>query len=136
VVVVGEPSMKGLYALVRTLTELLGFGVPVDRLVPVVSRAPRSPRRRAELTGTLHELVAASAGAAAQRLVSPVHLPERRVDEALRDGVALPAPLPALVARAVTAVRGRADGRVPTAPGAPELVTPGSLSAFTAQERP
>jgi hypothetical protein len=136
VVVVGEPSMKGLYALVRTVTELLGFGVPVDRLVPVVSRAPRSPRRRGELTGTLHELVAASAGAAAQRLVSPVHLPDRRVDEALRDGVALPAPLPALVARAVTAVRGRADARVPTGSGAPELVTPGSLSAFTAQERP
>jgi hypothetical protein len=135
-VVVGEPSMKGLYALVRTLTELLGFGVPVDRLVPVVSRAPRSPRRRGELTRTLHELVAASAGAAAQRLVSPVHLPDRRVDEALRDGVALPAPLPALVARAVTAVRGRADARGPAGPDAPELVTPGSLSAFTAQERP
>jgi hypothetical protein len=33
-------------------------------------------------------------------------------------------------------VRGRADARVPTGSGAPELVTPGSLSAFTAQERP
>jgi pilus assembly protein CpaF len=104
--------MKGLYALVRTLTELLGFGVPVDRVVPVINRAPRSPRPRAELTAALTELLSASAGVAADRLVSPLYLPERRVDEALRDGVALPAPLPALTARAVTPC---SSGR-PTAP--------------------
>jgi hypothetical protein len=136
VVVVGEPSMKGVHALVRTLSELLGFGVAADRLVPVVSRAPRSPRVRAELNRTLQELLAASAGAGAQQLVSPVHLPERRVDEALRDGVALPAPLPALLAGAVTAVRERAAEAETPAVETPELVTPGSLSAFTAQERP
>jgi hypothetical protein len=136
VVVVGEPSMKGVYALVRTLTELLGFGVPADRAVPVVSRASRSPRVRAELNRTLQELLAASAGMGARRLVSPVQLPERRIDEALRDGVALPAPLPALLARAVTAVCERAAEPDALAAETPELVTPGSLSAFTAQERP
>jgi hypothetical protein len=136
VVVVGEPSMKGLYALVRTLTELFGFGVPVDRVVPVLARAPRSPRVRAELTTALTDLLAASSGVAAQQLVSPLYLPERRVDEAMRDGVALPAPLPALTARAVTAVLERAADREPSRSGAPEPVTPGSLSAFTAQERP
>jgi hypothetical protein len=136
VVVVGEPSMKGLYALVRTLTELLGFGVPVDRLIPVLSRAPRSPRSRAELTTALTDLLAASSGVAAQRLVSPLFLPERRVDEALRDGVALPAPLPALTARAVTAVLSRAAERDAPEASGPEPVVPGSLSAFTAQERP
>jgi hypothetical protein len=136
VVVVGDASMKGLYALVRTLTELLGFGVPVDRVVPVINRAPRSPRSRAELTAALTELLSASAGVTADRLVSPLYLPERRVDEALRDGVALPAPLPALTARAVTAVLERASDRAASTPIAPEPVAPGSLSAFTAQERP
>jgi hypothetical protein len=136
VVVVGDASMKGLYALVRTLTELLGFGVPVDRVVPVVNRAPRSPRPRAELTAALTELLSASAGVAADRLVSPLYLPERRVDEALRDGVALPAPLPALTARAVTAVLERAADRAASTAITPEPITPGSLTAFTAQERP
>jgi hypothetical protein len=136
VVVTGEPSMKGLYALVRTLGELLGFGVPVDRLIPVLSRAPRSPRARAELTTALDELLAAGSGIAAKRLVAPLYLPERRIDDALRDGVALPAPLPALTARAVTAVLQRADDRELAAAAGPELVAPGSLAAFTAQDRP
>jgi hypothetical protein len=136
VVVVGEPSMKGLFALVRTLTDLVGFGVPVDRLVPVVTRAPRSPRSRAELTTTLSELLGASSGVAAQRLVSPLYLPERRVDEVLRDGVAMPAPLPAATAQAVMAVLRRAADREPRLAIAPEPVVPGSLSGFTAQDRP
>jgi hypothetical protein len=137
VVVVGEPSMKGLYALVRTLGELVGFGVPVDRLVPMVSCSPRSPRARAELTTALTDLLQASSGTAASRLVPPVHLPERRVDDALRDGVALPAPLPAVVARAVTAVLDRAADRAEVAASeAPTPVTPGSLSGFTSHERP
>jgi hypothetical protein len=136
VVVVGEPSMKGLYALVRTVTELLGFGVPVDRLIPVISRAPRGPRTRAELTTALADLLAASSGVAAKRLVSPLYLPERRIDEAFRDGVAIPAPLPALMARAVTAVLDRAAERDAPSVDGPELVAPGSLSGFTAEERP
>jgi hypothetical protein len=136
VVVVGEPSMKGLYALVRTLTELLGFGVPADRVVPTVSRAPRGPRARAELTTALTDLLSASSGIGASRLVAPLYLPERRVDDALRDGVALPAPLPALTARAVTAVLHRAVEREAAPTAGPELVTPGTLSGFTPQERP
>jgi hypothetical protein len=136
VAVVGEPSMKGLYALVRTLTELLGFGVPVDRLVPVVCRAPRRPRARAELTAALTELLAAGSGAGASRLVAPLYLPERRVDDALRDGVALPAPLPALAARAVTAVLHRAADREAAAVAGPQPVTPGTLTGFTIQDRP
>jgi hypothetical protein len=136
VAVVGEPSMKGLYALVRTLNELLGFGVPVDRVLPVLTRAPRNPRVRAELTTALADLLAASSGVAAKRLVAPLYLPERRVDDALRDGVALPAPLPASTARAVGAVLERALDRDGPTPDGPELVTPGSLTAFTSQERP
>jgi MinD-like ATPase involved in chromosome partitioning or flagellar assembly len=135
VVVVGEPSMKGLYALVRLIGELLGFGVPADRLVPVVNRAARNPRVRAELTTSFSELLASTVGSGVDPMPAPTHLPERKVDEALRDGVALPKPLPATLARAVAAVLDRARVRArPSA--APERVVPGSLQTFTAQERP
>jgi MinD-like ATPase involved in chromosome partitioning or flagellar assembly len=137
VVVVGEPSMKGLYSLVRLVGELLGFGVPGDRLVPVLNRASRNPRVRAELAGSFADLLAATAGAGAGTLPAPIHLPERRVDEALRDGVAVPKPLPQTLARAVAAVLERAGARTtPAAGGAPERIAPGSLATFTAQERP
>ncbi|MFA9432660.1 hypothetical protein [Egicoccus sp. AB-alg2] len=136
VVVVGEASMKGCYALVRTLGELLDHGVPVDRLLPVVNRSPRSPRTRAELTTTLATLLQASVGEAATRLVSPLHLPARRVDEALRDGVALPAPLPSLLARAVEALAQRAAPAGTDDDAEPARLAPGSLSAFTSPEPP
>lgn len=135
-VLVGDPSMKGLYALVRQVSELLAFGVPVQRMLPVLNRSSRNPRVRAELAASFVDLLAATAGTAAGTLPAPTHLPKRRVDEALRDGVALPGPLPQTLARAATAVLER-TGRL--APGLsadlPRPVTPGSLSTFTAQER-
>ncbi len=136
VVVVGEPSMKGLYTLVRLISELVGFGVPVQRMLPVLNRSPRSPRVRAELATSFTELLTATAGSAAVSLPAPTHLPERRVDQALRDGVALPGPLPQTLARAATAVLER-TGRLPPRPaaGPPTPLAPGSLSTFTAQER-
>lgn len=136
VVVVGEPSMKGLFASVRVINELVGFGVGVERLLPVVNRAPRSPRVRAELTQALGELVMASLGAVARDLVSPSFVPVRPVGDALRDGVALPDGMARLLARGVLALldrvppRGSADG--------PEgrRLQPGSLPTFSSQERP
>jgi MinD-like ATPase involved in chromosome partitioning or flagellar assembly len=137
VLVVGDTSMKGLYSLVRLIGELLGFGVPVDRIVPVLNRASRNPRVRAELTTSFAELLRSTVGAGGDALPAPTHLPERRVDEALRDGVALPKPLPQTLARAVAAVLDRAAVR-PRSPSGPtpERIAPGSLSTFTAQERP
>ena len=55
VFVVGRAGMQGLFGQVRLIGELLTVGVPVDRLVPVVSRGPRGPRQRAELTVALRE---------------------------------------------------------------------------------
>ncbi len=134
--VVGEPSMKGLFALVRTLSDLLGLGVPVDRLIPVISRSPRSPRQRAEISSSLADLLASSAGTTADRLVAPVHIPTRDLDAALRDGVALPGAGPRILAGVVLAVLDRA-GDVPPEPAAsPVPVAPGSLSGFTSQEPP
>jgi MinD-like ATPase involved in chromosome partitioning or flagellar assembly len=41
VLVVGQPNMKGVYALVRTLIDLLEFGVAPQRLLPVINQAGR-----------------------------------------------------------------------------------------------
>lgn len=136
VVVVGRPSMQGLHALVRSISEVAGAGVPADRILPVVNLAPKRPRARAELTTGLADLLGSSHGGSTA-FAPPLFLPERPVDAALRDGVELPAPLPRLVARAVAAVRRRAiDRDRPRMQPPPQRVTPGSLSAFTSEEQP
>ncbi len=134
VAVVGEPSMKGLVALVRTIADLLGFGVPIERLLPVVSRSPRSPRQRGELGRTVAELLAASVGAASGRMCPVLHLPARDLDPHLRDGAPLPAPLPRSTARAVAAVLERAGSATVPGGAEPERIQPGRLSGFTPQE--
>jgi hypothetical protein len=134
VAVVGEPSMKGIVALVRTIADLLGFGVPIERLLPVVARSPRSPRQRGELGSSIAELLAASTGAASGRMCPILHLPARDLDPYLRDGTPLPAPLPRSTARAVAAVLERAGTAAAPAAAAPERIQPGQLSGFTPQE--
>ena len=49
VVVTGTGGLVGVHRLVRTLAALAAHGVDPARLLPVVTRAPRSPHRRAEL---------------------------------------------------------------------------------------
>ncbi len=134
VVVVGTPGIKGLHALVRTILDLLDFGVPGRRIVPVVNQAPRSPREKAELSTALGELVTTSLGASGTSLPSPVFLPRRRVDAALRDGVALPGPLPDLLVGAVGHVLDAGRFDLPTSAAAPQRVVPGSLSMFTSSQ--
>jgi len=115
VLVVGLPGVKGVHALRRVLHELQDAGVDGGRIVPVVNRAPRNRRARAEIVQALDR-----AGA--------VFLPERRVDEAFRDGVRLPAALSAPLVGAYLAVRERM-GAV-DAP-MPQPVQPGSLAVWS-----
>lgn len=136
VLAVGEPSMKGVFALVRTLSDLLGLGVPMERILPVFNRSPRSPRARAELAASLADLLAANAGTTADRLAAPTHVPPRDVETALRDGVALPGPGPRTLAQAARAVLDRAGGQAAGPGSVPVPIPPGSLSAFSAQEPP
>jgi hypothetical protein len=136
VVVVGEPSAKGVFALVRTIGDLIGLGVPPDRLVTVVNQSRRSPRARAEIGRAVVDLLTGLTGSAGERIAAPIHLPRRDVDRALRDGVAIPGPMPTTLARAVFAVLDRAQQRERVPAGVPEPVVPGSLSGFTSQERP
>jgi len=108
---VGLPGMKGLHSLVRVLDGLRSFGVPPTRIVPVVNRAPKTPPARAQLTATHSAL----AGGAGSPLPSPVFLPDKRVEDAVRDGLRLPAALTEPLAGAFAAVAGA--GRGPKRPG-------------------
>lgn len=51
VVVVGVPGLKGIHAMARTIQSLQRLGVDVERIRPVLNRAPRNPlaRRRAQV---------------------------------------------------------------------------------------
>ena len=126
VVVVGLPGLKGLHSLRRVVAELAGHGVPADRLVTVLNRAPRSPRLRAELVRTCHELLVDTSGAP---LVAgpPVFVGRyRNVETALRAAHRIPDQLGGIVAGAVEAVAARAGAAGP-APAEPVAIRPGSL---------
>lgn len=128
VVAVGLPGVKGIHSLVGLVADLLELGVDPERILPLVNRAPRSSRARAEITAAFATLLDADA----RNLPSPVFVAgRRRVDEAIRDGVRLPAALVSPLARTLLSVLARAPepGRPPT-DREPEPVAPGSLGSF------
>lgn len=134
VFVVGAPSLKGLHALVRVVEGLLTFGVAPDRIIPVLNRSTRSGRARAALTAAMAELVAPLLPLSVDGvtgLAGPLFLPERRLEESLRDGARLPAALASPLAGALRAVAERA--RPADEPTLPEPVRPGSLGHYTAE---
>ena len=143
VLVVGVPGVAGVHSQLRVVRDLLELGVDGSRIVPVVNRAPRSPRQRAEVGVALAALLSATAPGA--RLAStPMFVPERRrLADEVRDGRPPPAPL---VAPLVGAVRGLLDragqplapAPPPAAPGSgePVLVVPGSLGSWADDEPP
>lgn len=98
VVVVGIGGMKGLHSMGRLINDLSSYGVQPSAIVPVINRTPRHPRQKAEVTRTLARLVPEGGS-----LNSPVFVPERRLDECLRDGLALPATLVDPLTEAVSA---------------------------------
>lgn len=120
VVVVGAPGMKGLHSMVRVLDDVHGLGTAPERIVPIVNRAPRSRRARAETVAAFAALTTSTATA------GPVFLPERNVDDMFRDGVRLPIALTAPLVGACRAVRQR------TAVSAePVRVVPGTMAAWS-----
>jgi CO dehydrogenase nickel-insertion accessory protein CooC1 len=126
---VGLPTMKGLHSLVRVLSGALDFGVPATRLVPVVNRAPRSPRARASVVRTVGELLGSGASVS-----TPVFIAAHKgVDEALRDGDRLPAGLGVPLAGCVQALLARNEAPLP-AVTVPEPVRPGSLGRWAEPE--
>ena len=141
VLVVGTAGVGGTHAQLRVIRDLVAHGVEPGRLLPVVNRAPRGPRARAELTAALARLLStevADGGLAA----NPLFLSERRrLDDLVRDGAPPPPPLVTPVTGAVRALLHRlparstvAEGTGDDGPGAgpagPVPVTPGSLGSW------
>jgi hypothetical protein len=126
--VVGQGGLKGVHSMVRVVAELLEFGLDAARLVPVVNRAPRSPRTRAELTRTLADLLDGRALATA----APVFIPERHVDDLFRDGTRLPTALTTPIAAAFAAVADHAPARARSSTPVPVAV--GSLGHWNDDE--
>jgi hypothetical protein len=110
VLVLGSTGVAGTATQVQVMRDLLELGVPPERLVPVVNRAPRNPRARAEVGRALVELLEAVRPGRTERLAStPLFVPERRrLDDALRDDGRLPAALVQAVAEPVRALLDRA----------------------------
>jgi hypothetical protein len=130
---VGLPSLKGAHSLVRVVDGVLASGVAPDRVVPVFNRAPRSARARSGLTAAFADLVTPLVPAGElSGLASPVFLPERRIEECLRDGIRLPAVIAQPLSGALRAVTERAAAAAPGGAGAgPQPVRPGSLGRWT-----
>jgi hypothetical protein len=137
VLVVGLPGVAGAHAQLRVVRDLLELGVAGGRVVPVLNRAPRNPRLRAEATGALARLLAVTDPGAALA-AGPVFVPERRrVGDLLRDNAPPPRPLVRPLTGAVRDLleRDRPE-RVPVAVGVaptaePVPVVPGSLGSWT-----
>lgn len=145
VIVVGSPGLHGVHGLLRVTRDLRDHGVSDHRILPMVNRAPRRPRARAELTRAFGELLQASIGH--NGVPSPIFLSERRgIEQALRDGTRLPdswlAPIrePALTLlddaeEGPAHDRTRTHGHMEPEPE-PVPVRPGSLGAWTEQHEP
>lgn len=130
VMVVGAPGMKGLHTLVRVLNELHSAGVEPERVLPVINRAPRGGRVRSEMTATVNALATASG----RRFGPTLFLPDKRVEEALRDGVALPASLVTPLAGAYAATLAAVPGGRRPAGAEPRLVPTGSLGSWSERD--
>ena len=108
----------------RVIESLLAAAVPPAAIQPVVNRAPRHLRAKAEIAGALASLLPAGTAIAA-----PLFLPERRIDEAFRDGRLLPRQIVQPVTGAWTAIAHRA-AEVERAQVEPVPITPGSLGSW------
>ncbi|MEO6629661.1 MAG: hypothetical protein ABIP03_13970 [Aquihabitans sp.] len=127
VVVVSTPTTTGLHNLILQLADLRANGVPGDRILVVVNRAPRGARTRAGLARAIANL----SGAPTQPdpHVGPVFVTERRnVDHIHRDLARFPGGLADPPGTAVRAMFERLGPR-PTATE-PVAVAVGSLGTW------
>jgi CO dehydrogenase nickel-insertion accessory protein CooC1 len=126
VFVVGTSTMKGIHSLARVVNDMLAVGVESVRIVPVINQAPRSSRARSALTATVRALLAPAAGP--MGVAEPVFLPARRVDEALRDGVRLPAGIGQPLVDALDGILESSTSA--SARAGPRRIQPGSLATW------
>ncbi len=132
VFVVGRPGVKGLHSQVRVINELVGAGVTPARIVTIVNEAPGRPGTKAHIAKGLAELTATLM--TELPMTSPVFIPSRNVEQAVRDIARLPVPLPSLMTGAYRAVLDRLGANDHAIDRAPELVVPGSLGGWSNEE--
>lgn len=129
--VVGTPGLKGVHTLATTIRQLVRIGVDPERIVAVLNRSPRHPRTRAESARALATLLEATDLSLA--LAGPVHVPERKLDDLVRDGAPLPGAIVDPVTGAAEVVAGRLSDSAPPDPG-PVRIAPGSLATWADPE--
>ena len=130
-VAVGAPGLKGVHSLAGTISRMVRAGVEADRIIAVINRSPRHPRARAESSRTLATLLADDGTVPA--LAGPVHLPERKLEDILRDGSPFPAAIVDPVTKAVHLVADRmADAAPPETD--PVRIAPGALGTWADDE--
>lgn len=135
VLIVGTPGAKGIHRLVRLVEALAEHNVDSARIVPVINRAPRSPRARAELTAAFSQL-ARPLLAGSSPLAGPVFLPDRRkVEDVVGDGARLPDSFVNGLAECVAAVLEHLSEDMPGSmvrgdEPEPVPVVPGSLGSW------
>ncbi|MGQ0744759.1 MAG: hypothetical protein ACT4OS_10585 [Acidimicrobiales bacterium] len=131
VMVVGLPTLKGISSAVRVMSDLDRLGVDRGRVLPVINRAPRSPRERSRLAATLAQVVEAETGCRPGGLV---FLPELDVEARIVDGRPLPPGLGQVLAGATAAVVRRLSPRAMACADStgPVRIAPGSLATWGA----
>jgi hypothetical protein len=133
VLVVGLPGIAGVHAHLRVVRELVEFGIAGSRIVPVVNRAPRGPRQRAELGSALAGPLLAAACPDVTLASTPILVPERRrLDDLVRDGAPLPPQIVRPLAGAVRALLDRTPELPPPPVAEPLAVAAGSLGSWAA----
>lgn len=134
VVLVATPSTSGIHGLVGQLDDLRAHGVPGDRILVVVNRAPRTARSRSELTRAIANLT--RAGDRPDPHTGPVYASERRnVDELHRDLSRFPGSLVDPPCAAVRELLDRLPARdLAEPPGEPAAIVPGSLGHWAGNE--
>ena len=130
-VAVGAPGLKGVHSLAGTISRMVRAGVEADRIIAVINRSPRHPRARAESSRALATLLADDRTVPA--LAGPIHLPERKLEDILRDGAPLPGPIVDPITRAVRLVADRMADAAPPDTG-PARIVPGSLGSWADDE--
>lgn len=124
---VGLPGLKGVHSSARLIRDLVRSGVPPERIVAVFNRSPRHPAARAESARALASLLDAVGIHLA--LAAPVQIPERKLEEILRDVAPLPAAVVDPVTRAVQMLADRLADRAPPSQAAARIA-PGSLGSW------
>jgi hypothetical protein len=130
-VAVGAPGLKGVHSLAGTISRMGRAGVEADRIVAVINRSPRHPRARAESSRALAALLADDGTVPA--LAGPVYLPERKLEDVLRDGSPMPGAIVDPVTRAVRLVADRLADAAPPETG-PSRIVPGALGSWADDE--